>query len=260
YRWAPHLFSLSDGTMSRATTEPLGGWAAYSNTIAVKDTQRSRIWYFRHGSITADCHDLQGGPPYTRKTHVVQKAGGGNTDTYFGTYNSTWVYVPEADAIVSFTPDNSGYTPTLNAPIGVGVLGLSTGVPVDFRRSDIPRHPMRHSGIFVGVAWCPTLQRFYLYQGMGDDFCIVLTPSSLDFARCDWTWSKESFGGPPPVTRFPGEELTDQIKGVLGRWVWVPAHGCFAWHDGPTTTGVCADGVKRNGIVQLWRPPGVRVA
>jgi hypothetical protein len=259
YRWAPHMFSLNDGTMSRATAAPLGGWTAYSNTVAVKDTRRSRIWYFRHGQIVADYHDLTSGPPYTKQSHTIQKVGGGSTDTYFGTYNSTWIYVPEADAVVAFTPDNSGFTPTLDAPLGVGVFSMASGMPVDLKRTDIPRHPMRHSGIFVGVAWCPTLSKFYLYEGMGDSHCTVLTPSSLNFATCTWTWSRENFTGAPPITRFTGDVLSDQIRGVLGRWVWVPALSAFAWHDGPATTGVCNDGVTRRGIVQLWRPPGTPI-
>jgi hypothetical protein len=256
YRWAPHLMSLNDGTMSRAAPAPLGEWGAYSNTIAVKDTKRSRLWYFRHSSPNVYYHDLAAGPPFTKQTHTIQQVGGGRTDTFFVTYNSTWIYVPEADAVIAFSPFESGFTPTLNAPLSVTVLSMATGVPVDLKRKDIPTQPMRHGGILVGAAWCPPLKRFYLYQGLGDTYCLVLTPSSLDFATCTWTWSKEDFAGPPPVTRHPGVELADQIKGVMGRWVWVPALGCFAWHDGPTTTGVCADGVERNGIVQLWRPPG----
>jgi hypothetical protein len=258
--WAPHLLDLQTGVMSRAAKAPFGNYAthAYSNTIAVKDTKRHRLWYFKHSSIVAWYHDLAGGPPFTRVSHTVQRAGGGNTDSYLSVYNATWLYVPDADAIVSFSVPNGGYPPQLNAPCSVRVLSLSSGVPVDIKRSGIAAQPLLHGGILVGAAWCPPLRRFYLYEGFGDDFCYVLTPSSLDFATCTWAWSKEWFDGPPPAVRKEnvGTQLGEQRRAVQGKFVWVDAYQCLAWHDGPEPSGVCVDGQVRAGIVQLWRPPG----
>lgn len=259
--WAPHLLSLQDGTMSRASAAPFGdyGTFAYSNAISVKDTKRRRLWYFKHSSSTAWYHDLAGGPPFQRQSHVIQKRGGGTTDRFVSVYNATWLYVPEADAVIRFAVPNGGFPPQLDAPCSVQVYDLSSGVPVDLQRDDIPTYPLHHGGILVGAAWCPPLRRFYLYEGYGDEFCYVLTPSSLDFASCSWSWSRESFSGVPPVSRAAGTELGQQSLGAQGKFVWVAAYQCFAWHDGPTTAGVCVDGVERNGIVQLWRPPGRRL-
>jgi hypothetical protein len=136
---------------------------------------------------------------------------------------------------------------------------MSTGSPVDLKRT-IAGQSLRHGGIYMGAAWSPTLSKFYVYEGYGDDYAYVLTPSSLDFSTCTWAWTKEQFSGATPVTRNNNSSaVADQINSVNGKWQWVPLYGCFALHDGPLTTGTCVDGATRTGIVQLWRPPGTPI-
>lgn len=262
--WAPHLKRLDDGTMSRAAVAPFGEWGQVAGRTVVKDTRRKRLWFFENG-VRPDVvfHDLTSGPPYTRSVHTVRNLAGARSSSWWMVYNGTWLYVPEVDCIVAFGPTvNGGYPGTRDMPLGVQVLSMSTGVPVDLeRQSAIPTQPMSHGGCYVGAAWCPPLKKFYIYQGMRDTYCHVLTPSSLDFATCSWSWSREEFGGVPAVSRHAvvQDVANAQLNGVLGRWAWVPAYSSFAWHDGPETEGVCADGVVRKGIVQLWRPPGAAI-
>ena len=110
-------------------------------------------------------------------------------------------------------------------------------------------------GTFLG---CWGVGKFYLYEGFGDTFCYTLTPSTLNFATCTWTWGKESFSGASPVFKNAPDVSDGQRLAVQGKWQYVPALGCLAWHDGPNTSGVCVDGVTRQGIVQLW-PPGTPI-
>ena len=131
---------------------------------------------------------------------------------------------------------------------------------------------MPFGGLMVGVAWVPAsvvggVGKFYIYEGYGDTFAYTLTPSSLNFATCTWTWGKESFSnghtGAGPVYRAAWNPTTGpanaQIYAIMGRWVYVPALQCIALHDGPSTSAQCLDGTTRNGIVQLWRPPGTPI-
>ncbi len=262
YLWAPHTMNLSSGVMSRATSDTLGTWGSYSGSMSVKDTTRSRLWVFSQSTPACHYHDLTSGPPYTTTPHTMQKAGGGDAGWCF-VANCTPVYVPEADSIVIFAPENQNSAPpaVVGAPLHAVVYTMGSGVPVDqetyFR---IATQDMPYGGLYIGADWCPTLQRFYLYQGYGSDYCYTLTPSSLDFATCSWTWGKELFGGPPPVYKSGFVAGNAQADAVLGKWRWVAAYGCFGWHDGPSTTGECYDGGTRNGIVQLWRPPGTPVS
>ena len=137
---------------------------------------------------------------------------------------------------------------------------MSTGIPVDLKRVGMPAYTFARGGAGVSMAWCPPQQAFYLYEGMGDTFCTVLRPSSLNFATCSWTWSRESFGGVVPVNGRGIVTVPTTYEGAYRRFFWAPALGCFAWQDGPTTTGVCLDSVTRDGVAQLWRPPGTVIA
>ena len=256
--WAPHLLNLNKGVMSRAMIEPPGlSFLDDNNTVSVKDTRRHRVWYFRQSSVTCWYHDLRTGPPYMLKSHVIKKINGKTTDSYIVGQATTYEYVHEADAIVRV----NGYgDAVLNRPCSARVFDMSTGVPIDLQRTEIPDYTLLHGGYSPSVAWCPPQRAFYIYEGMGDDFCTVLRPSSLDFSVCEWGWSREKFGGPSPITRFPHTSgVMTTLHSSFRRFHWHPQLGCFFWHDGPSTTGQCADGVMRDGVMQLWRPPGKRV-
>ncbi len=258
YRWAPHLMSLDDGTMTRATAAPLGSWVGYSGTCAFKDTTRGRVWYVRQSNVVLQYHTL-GAVPLTLQTYTLKKANGQTSDSWIQVTNAVYVYVPEADAVVRFAAANANEAPpaTANALQGFRVWKMnSAGMPIDLQRTGLPTKAMPNGGLLIGVAWCPMLSKFYLYEGFGATFMHTLTPSSLDFATCTWQWDTEEFTGPPPVFKLPPLLSDNQRRAAQGKLSWVPALGCLAWHDGPSTTGVCEDGVTRTGIVQLWAVPG----
>lgn len=255
--WCPHLLSLDTGRMTRAMTTPPAGSPGFNDnnaTVAVKDTTRSRVWYFRQSSTTAWYQDLSSGPPYSFAAHVVQKASGGTMTDFMSALQSDAVYVPEADAVVIFKATD---TPQVNGPLSFRIFDMSTGVPIALQRTGLPTQPMPHGGMSPSCCWVPPQQAFYIYEGLGDDFCHVLRPSSLDFANCSWAWSREQFGGVAPVSRFPSLGLMTTLQASYRRMCWVPSLGRLAWRDGPNVSGVCVDGVTRDGVVQLWCPPGV---
>lgn len=265
-RWAPHLLDLETGVMSRAAAAPFSDWPGYATIATVMDSTRGRMWFFMNGNpAQAYYHELDGGPPYARVAHSVQKASGGGAD-WLPVANCTWLYVPEADAIVAFSPANQNSLPPAvpNSMLSVYVFGMSAGAPVDLERSAaVGTRSMPFGGMYVGAAWHPTLQRFYLYEGYGDEFLYTLTPSSLDFAACTWAWGREQFDnahdGADPVFRSAFVAGNGQITAPLGKLVYVPEYDCLAWHDGPTTSAQCYDGVTRGGIVQLLRAPGTQI-
>jgi hypothetical protein len=266
YRWAPHLLDLETGVMRRATAAPLGAWAAYSATATILDTTRNRLWFFRHNGAAASYHNLASGPPYTLQTHTIQRAGGGNA-LWVPTNNTAWLYIAEADCMLAFAParQNEGNPAVQNGAMQVYVYSMASGVPVDLgRNAAVGQYPIANGGFLIGCTYVPAsvvggAGKIYLYEGFGETFCYTLTPSSTNFATCSWAWGRESFGGPVPPFKV-GVSLSDaQRRAVQGKWRYVPALGCIAWHDGPVTTGVCVDGVTRNGVVQLWRPPGTPI-
>jgi hypothetical protein len=125
---------------------------------------------------------------------------------------------------------------------------------------------MLHGGWNVGAAWAPAsavggVGKFYIYEGCGDTFCTTLTPSSLNFATCTWTWAKEDFSGVTPANKNPLPQVYGNAgtEAPYGKFQWVASLECFVWTDGPTTSGVCSDGVTRSGLIQLWRPPGTPI-
>jgi len=264
YLWAPHLMNLQPaGVMRRASAATLGNWPSYSTAATVKDTKRHRLWFFKQSSPGETAyHDLTSGPPYTKVSHAMQKASGGGATWAFAA-NCTLVYVEEADAIVVFWPSNQNSAPPAvpGTNMSIEVYSMDTGVPVDQeRRIAAPTaYPMPYGGLYVGATWHQRLKKFYLYEGFGDTFSYTLTPSSLNFKTCSWTWGKESFSGPAPVSKSAYSAGNAQALAVLNKWQYVPAHDCIAWHDGPTTSAAAFDGVTRDGVMQLWRPPGTPI-
>lgn len=271
--WSPSLFDLMGGRVTRAASAPYGTWNAYTSTIAVKDTTRNRVWYLRNATAAHFYIEPAGGTPHARVPHTAQKISGGNM-TWTVVNNSTWLYVPEADSFVGFYPQNSNEAPPaiVNALLGVQILKLdASGFPVDQERdAAVGTRAMPFGGMLIGAAWVPgadlgtAVGRFYLYEGYGDDFCYTLTPSTLDFGTCSWTWGRERFTnahtGADPVYRRAFTTGDGQIFAPTGKLVYVPADKCLAWHDGPGTgPRQCADGVSRTGIVQYLRVPGTPI-
>ncbi len=253
--WAPHVMDLATGVMSRATAAPLGGWPGFATTQSFRDTKRDRIWYFVQSFSQAFYHPL-GTLPLTFTAHTLKTQA--NATTALPVTQCAVCYCAEADAVIILSPGNQS-TASANLAMGLTVLTMGTGVPVHRTDADLPtNNPMLHGGWNVGVAWHPALQKFYIYEGWGDTFCTTLTPSSLNFATCTWTWGKEDFGGASPINKAPLPQNYGNAgtEAPYGKWIYVPAYESFAWHDGPTTTGVCADGMTRDGVVQLWRAPG----
>lgn len=270
YVWAPHLMDLQTGVMTRATSATLGTWGSYSASMSVRDTTRNRLWVFRQSTASCHYHDLTSGPPYTTTSHTIQKASGGNAGWCF-VANCTPVYVPEADAIVIFAPDNQNEAPPaiVDADMHIVVYTMDTGFPVDQETFDVlPVQSLPYGGLYVGATWVPAsvvggVGKFYLYEGFGDTFAYTLTPSTLNFATCTWTWGAESFAnahtGADPVAKATYDAGNAQAQAVLNKWQFVTDLGVIAWHDGPTTSAACFDGVTRDGIVQFWRPPGTPI-
>lgn len=245
-KWAPHLFNLETGIITRAMTAPTGlDLTDDNNTVSVKDTTRSNVWYFKHGSTTAWRQSLTGGPPFGFSAHPINKTNGTLTNTFIACMARPFEYVPEADAIVALFSVES-----------ILVFDMSTGVPIDLQRTGMPPYTFDHGGLGVSMAWCPPQQAFYLYEGMGDTFCTVLRPSSLNFATCTWTWSRENFTGDAPVNARGIVLNPTTYHGAYRRFFWNPATNLFEWNDGPDTTGLCLDGQTRDGVMQSWRPPG----
>lgn len=253
--WASHLFSLDDGTSQRAMTAPSNaGFNDNNATVAVKDTKRGVVWYFRQGSTTCWRHTLNAsGPPFAFAEHQIQKISGGLTTTFIAAVAVAYEYCEEADAIVCI-PSGSA---SLNAPVSIQVFDMSTGVPVDLQRAGLPEYWLYHGGYAPSFTWCPPQQAFYIYEGLGDTFCTVLRPSSLNFSNCTWAWSREDFSGDPTINGHTTTTTMTTLDASYRRFNYNPNTGCFNWHDGPLQSGNCLDGRNHDGVMQAWRPPGV---
>ena len=264
YRWAPHLQSMHDGKMARASSAVLGDWSAYAGTLSFKDTVNARLWHFGAQWPYSFYFNLASGVwPQAPTSHAIQKASGGNATLQLK--NASVCYVPEAACVLTFYPENDGYPAQHNRIVYTTIYNMASGVPVQMDTITVPTRAFDHNGVFVAVAWCPTLQKFYFYEGYGDTFCHTLTPSTLNFLTCTWTWGRESFTGPTPPSKAdmvtpPGDDIDNYgASAPQGNFQWSPAYGCFVMTDGPGPSGTCYDGATRNGLVQLWRPPGTPV-
>ena len=201
--WAPHALDLATGKISRATAAPLGGWPGFSTTTCTLDATRNRLWFFIQGSGTAKYHQL-GSFPLVGVDHALLNNSGGSTA--LPVTQCAYLYVAEADAIICLSPSNQS-SAQANGGMALTVLTMNTGVPVHRLDANLPStNPMLHGGWNVGVAFVPASRvggfgKFYIYEGWGDTFCTTLTPSSLNFATCTWTWGKEDFTGAAPVNK-----------------------------------------------------------
>ncbi len=253
-RYAPHLLDLSSGVVSRAVGTPSGAGAQMgsSTSISVLDTGNEKIWLFNGSAI--NYIDLTQSHPRTLQTHTINYEAGNPWGTTCWIYDHEAAYCPEAEMILLL--NGAG---TTNATLGIVVVDVSSGWP-SITNITMPSITMLHGGQAVSCAWVPDLQKFYIYEGVGDTFCTTLAPSSLDFRTCTWTVGKESFSGSTPANANGTQ--SGGINSVMAAWrrmQYSRSLKCLMWCDGAGVSGQCTDGQTRTGIFQLWKPPGTPV-
>lgn len=256
--FAPHLFSLFDGTTTRAMSAPPGVLFPDDNqTVSVMDTKRGNVWYIKHTSSTWYRLDLSAGLPYTFSSHQIQRVAGGVTQTATPGYAAAWTYCEDPDAFVCVRTGSA----SANAVADLLMYDMSTGFPRDFARVGLPSTIFAHGGYGLSIAWHPTEKAIYCYEGFGDEFCTVGRPSTKNFATCSWSWSRERFSGDAPITNYPGVLVgaSTAIQGSYRGFHYIPRGkyaGCFSWNNGPGPSAKSADGIVHDSPVQFWRPPG----
>ena len=236
----PHAVDLQTGVWTRASTGAgVSGQSPYTGSI--EDTRRNRVWWATIGDSQLNMLDLNENHPRTIQTLQMLPAG----SLYgHGGYYARPVYVAETDMVVSLF---CYYNQTL---VRGETYDMTSGRPVSMGRLTLPTFDVP-TGPGFGMDWCPHTQAFYLYGGLGSERVFKLTPSSLEFHQCEWTWSEERFEGAIFHAASSGGGAQP-----FSRWRYIPWLRCFAWTDGPNVSGMVADGVHRDGIVQLWRPLG----
>jgi hypothetical protein len=242
---APHAVDLVTGLWTRATTTtaPLGGsYGPYSGSI--EDTNRGVVIWSGYDSWSYSWVDLNQAPPRTLNRVELP------WQFYWPLWYGRFIFVPEANQTVGFGRDSTSGNIVAKL-MSFPVLGQAPVV------TNISLPASAIAGPGYGIDWNPHTRRFYLYSGGGSGTVVVLTPDSLDFATCTWTWSEETFTGATPAWTTTltggGGEVT------LGRWRYVPPLRSFSWSDGIGVTAPCVDGITRNGVMQLWRPLGTDV-
>lgn len=238
----PHAVDLASGVWSRfATGTGASAQSPYAGSI--EDTRRQRLWWAAMEQPTMNMLDWTQSHPRTIQSFAVQPAG----NVYaFGGYYARHVYVAETDMAVGFWCQY-GQTAVLGE-----VLDFSSGRPVRMAGNRWPAMTVRGAGF--GVDWCGVTQAFYIYEGYGANRVLKLTPSSLEFHECNWTWREEPFANAAWETPPPGDDRGGAQ--ALSRWRYIPWLRCFAWSDGPGYKALCADGMVHDGVMQLWRPLG----
>lgn len=253
--WGSWSFSLSDGLMARARSDAPEDGVGSGQLFALKDSVNAKIWYLVHGRSTVRYHDLT--EPVPRPLHEVALTvePSAPNEGYMPVYDVTWLYVPEATAALGFL--GAG---TANGGVAVVMIDFSSGSPV-MAAVTIPSQPggaagFAHGGQNIGAAWDSKRKRVVLYEGIGDTFTHVLTPSSTSFRTATWTWSRESYAGRAPANGKGDMGVITSLQAAWGRWRYVPTLDVFVWMDGPSVTQVGEDGVTRDGTVQFWHPTG----
>lgn len=254
-KYAPHLLDLETGVMTRAVSSAPTNGIGDGQAISVLDTGNQKIWLFAGNFVRYI--DLTQSHPRSLQTHsITYEPGPGNI---FGTniwvYEKSFEYCSTTQMILMV--QGAG---TTNGAISALLIDVSSGWPV-VTDIALPTYTAAHGGQDISIVWVPRLGKFYLYEGGGDTFCTTLTPSSLNFRSCTWTWGKESFGGAAPASRS-GVVVGAFASSVQAPWRhmhYSEPLECLVWVDGPDTSGVCVDGVTRTGLAQLWRPPGAPI-
>ncbi|UQA56166.1 hypothetical protein [Polyangium aurulentum] len=254
-KWGQWTFSLSDGQMARSRSDNVTEGVGAGSRVAVKDTVNRKMWYFDQGKSQAYYQDLTLPVPRPIESVTVQVENGAPNDGYVPVYDFTWLFVPEAKAALAFAGGG-----TENAGMAAILVDFASGTPV-MAAVQIPSLPpgesgFPHGGTDVSAAWDSKRHRIVLYEGLGENITHVLTPSSLDFRKATWTWSRESYGGHAPANAHGSIGVATSLEGAWGRFRYVPTLDVFLWTDGPGVSDVTEDGVMRKGIVQFWHPEG----
>lgn len=240
----PHAVDLESGRWTRFTSAPGPNTGASTFAGSIEDTRRGRVWWAASDSTRLNMLDFADAHPRSIRNVQVQGVGG---NFAFGGYYARHVYVPETDMVVGF------WCLYAQSRVRGEVFDMTSGTPVRMGGESWPEQQVV-GGAGFGVDWCPDTAAFYIYEGRGATRVLKLKPSSLEFHACTWTWSQEPFVGPawepnPNGVDRPGAQ-------PMSKWRYIPWLRCFAWSDGPNFSAVCADGVRRSGVMQLWRPLG----
>ena len=238
----PHAVDLSTGRWSRFSTGAgASGQSPYAGSI--EDTRRARVWWGAMDMGSLNMLDFNEAHP--RQIHVAPMQPAGSVFAYGG-YYARHVYVPEADMAVGF------WCLYAQTRVRGETFDMSSGQPVRLGGDNWPA--MDVTGAGFGVDWCPVTRSFYFYEGGGATRVLKLTPSSLEFHRCTWAWSEERINAPAWEPN-PNNQARGGAQ-PMSKWRYIPGLRCFAWCDGPNFSARCADGVVRDGVMQLWRPLG----
>jgi hypothetical protein len=240
----PHAVDLVTGRWTRFAQAPGStGQSPYAG--AFYDSRRGRLWWGCQEVGQLNMMDWNESHP--RKIHVVPNTPKGSIFAYGG-YYANYVYVPEADLTVGF------WTLYGQKKVLGEVFNMASGQPVRVASGNWPALDVDRGAGF-GIDWCPDTRKFYMYEGYGSTKVRTLTPSSLDFSTCTWVWGEEVFSNPAwEPERYVGEYR--QGAQPFSKWRYIRWLKCFAWSDGPDFIARCADGVERDGVMQLWRPLG----
>ena len=231
---APHAVDLETGYWSRFSTTVPTRLAQSPYAGSLYDTKRNRVWWA--GTEGNDIRMLDFNESHPRTVHNYSGAG-------WHSYYSSYVYVPEADMALSLC---AYYGEKLVRP---AVYGLSTGQPVNLPTQGFPTITTKYGSGFA-FDWAPDKKKFYLYEGHGDTVVHVLTPSSLDFSTCTWSYSQEEFKNPA----WDANDALGQGVQPMTRWRYNSSLQCFMWSGGPGARDLCVDGQIHDGHMQLWRP------
>ena len=235
----PHAVDLATGKWTRFTSNVGVTTGAETYCGSLEDTRRKKVWWSAMGQSTVNYIDFNEAHPRKVKQHVM--AAGSFA---YGLFYCRHVYVAEADYAVGF-----GCLYAKDDLIWE-LLDMSSGAPVQVSVfGKTPWAGMKVRGAGFGVDWCPDTQAFYMYEGYGATRVLKLKPSSLEFSTCTWTWSEEVFA--LPAWEADPYGATRGGAPPMSRWRYIPWLRCFAWSDGPNYSAVCADGVTRDGVMQL---------
>jgi len=238
----PHAVNLATGEWSRfSTNRGVTGQSPYAGSF--EDTRRQRLWWASMDASSMNMLDWKEQHP--RAIHSVPCLPQGSAFA-FGGYYARHVYVAEADMTIGF------WCYYGDTKLRGEVLDMSSGQPAYFSGGNWPTMNLRGSGF--GVDWCPHTKAFYFYDGYGTTKIMKLSPSTLEFHECTWTWSEEEITAPAWEAN-PNDEFRGGAQ-AMSRWRYIPWLRCFAWCDGPNFSAPTADGVARAGVMQLWRPRG----
>jgi hypothetical protein len=239
----PHAVDLATGRWTRFSSNP-GNWGQTPYAGSIEDTRRNRVWWFSTDSADINLLDLN--EPHPRRVHVMPAAPAG-TLLAFGGYYARHVYVPETDMAVGF------WCYYGQSQLRGQIMDMTSGRPVELSGPTWPTRNMA-LGAGFGVDWCPDTRSFYFYEGRGTTRVLKLTPSTLEFHQATWEWSEETFSSPAWETF--GTNPEPQGAHPFTRWRYIRWLKCFAWSDGPAFSAPGPDGVRRAGMMQLWRPLG----